>query len=194
MCACLSVFGCEPRLGIVGVRWRCVHIPMCLSNAYGVSRERLQKKTIPASPSLDHVCVCVGGSSLVSSSSTSCSSESSKLASPTASPRTEYNLQRRQGKTRQKDRINTIIRDGSLDYPPFPKLNIKICLQNRNLRIILHDSTSTTSRLVPQLVITTTASDHRLRIHRTKEPSQTPSFLNPPTPRVLHVRQVHMTG
>lgn len=36
-----------------------MHIPMCLSNAYGVSRERLQNKTMPASPSLDHVCVCV---------------------------------------------------------------------------------------------------------------------------------------
>lgn len=38
-----------------------VHIPICVSNAYGASRERLQDRTVPALSPQGHVCVCVEG-------------------------------------------------------------------------------------------------------------------------------------
>lgn len=84
--------------------------------------------------------------------------------------------------------------DGSLNYPPFTKLNIKICLQNRNLLIILHDSTSTVSRLF------STHHHHNHRLQQNPQNKRTqpdPLVFNTPPdppPRVLHVRQVHMTG
>lgn len=171
-----------------------VQIPICVSNAYGASRERLQDRTVPAPSPQGHVCVCVEGF-LCRLHLCSVNFRGLKVVfSPHHISHGSTVHHRHRLHQDKQDRINTIIRDGSLNYPPFTKLNIKICLQNRNLLIILHDSTSTVSRLF------STRHHHNHRLQQSPQNKRTqpdPLVFNTPPdppPRVLHVRQVHMTG
>lgn len=194
-CVCLYACLCVYLMLVgVGVQ-RGVHIPICVSNAYGASRERLQDRTVPAPSPQGHVCVCVEGF-LCRLLLCSVNLRGLKVVfSPHHISHGSTVHHRHQLHQDKQDRINTIIRDGSLNYPPFTKLNIKICLQNRNLLIILHDSTSTVSRLF------STRHHHNQRLQQNPQNKRTQPdllvFNTPPPdppPRVLHVRQVHMTG